>query len=55
MAISMDELENACWKVGVALQDGRMFHGQHNLRINLALPTAYVKEALDRLGKYVFK
>ncbi|MBQ1421694.1 MAG: aminotransferase class I/II-fold pyridoxal phosphate-dependent enzyme [Firmicutes bacterium] len=54
-AISMDELENACWKVGVALQDGRMFHGQHNLRINLALPTAYVKEALDRLGKYVFK
>ncbi len=52
--MSMDELEEACWKVGVALQDGRMFHGDHNLRINLALPTSYVKEAFDRLGKYVF-
>ena len=53
--ITMDELEKACWKVGVALQDGRMFHGSHNLRINLALPTEYVREAFDRLGKYVFK
>ena len=53
--MTMDELEQACWKVGVALQDGRMFHGEHSLRINLALPTSYVKEAFDRLGKYVFK
>ncbi len=54
-SVTMDELEKACWKVGVALQDGRMFHGEHNLRINLALPTAHVKEAFDRLDKYVFK
>ena len=53
--MTMDELEQACWKVGVALQDGRMFHGEHSLRINLALPTSYVEEALDRLAKYVFK
>lgn len=51
---SLDELERACWDVGVALQDGRMFHGENNLRINLALPTRYVEEAFDRLGKYIF-
>ena len=51
---SMDELERACWDVGVALQDGRMFHGDHSLRINLALPTRFVEEAFDRLRKYVF-
>ncbi len=51
---TLDELERACWDVGVALQDGRMFHGNHNLRINLALPTRYVEEAFDRLKKYVF-
>ena len=51
---TMDELERACWDVGVALQDGRMFHGEHSLRINLALPTRYVEEAFERLGKYVF-
>ncbi len=51
---TMDELERACWDVGVALQDGRMFHGAHSLRINLALPTRFVEEAFDRLKKYVF-
>ena len=51
---TMDELERSCWDVGVALQDGRMFHGEHHLRINLALPTRYVEEAFDRLRKYVF-
>ena len=50
---TMDELEKACWDVGVAVQDGRMFHGEHNLRMNLALPTAYIEEAMDRLEKYV--
>lgn len=51
---TMDELERACWDVGVALQDGRMFHGEYSLRINLALPEEYVREAFDRLKKYVF-
>lgn len=53
--MTMDELENACWDVGAAVQDGRMFLGEHNLRMNLALPTAYVKEAFDRLEKHVFR
>ncbi len=51
---TMDELEKACWDVGVALQDGREFHGEHSLRINLAIPTRFVEEALDRLERHVF-
>lgn len=51
---SMDEIEKACWNVGVALQDGRMFHGNWSLRINLALPHQYVEEAFERLKMYVF-
>ena len=51
---TMDELEKAAWDVGVALQDGRMFHGPHHLRVNLALPLSRVKEAFERLDKYVF-
>ena len=48
------DVETACWDVGVALQDGRMFHGPCHLRINLALPLSRVKEAFDRMDKYVF-
>ena len=51
---TMDEVEKACWDVGVALQDGRMFHGPHHLRINLALPLTRVQEAFRRLDQYVF-
>lgn len=51
---TIDQVEHACWDVGVALQDGVMFHGPCHLRINLALPTIRVKEALQRLDKYVF-
>ena len=51
---TMDELEQMCWDVGVALQDGRMFHGPFHLRVNLALPLSRVQEAFDRLDKYVF-
>ena len=51
---TLDEVERACWDVGVALQDGRMFFGPCHLRINLALPHARVQEAFRRLDKYVF-
>lgn len=51
---TIDELEHACWDVGVALQDGRMFHGPCHLRMNLALPFSRVEEAFDRLNRYVF-
>lgn len=51
---TLDELEKAGWDVGVAWQDGRMFHGPTAIRINLALPLSRVKEAMERLDQYVF-
>ena len=50
----MDELEKAGWDVGVAWQDGRKFHGEYAIRMNLALPLSRVQEAFARLKKYVF-
>jgi len=51
---TIDELQKAGVEVGVIWQDGRAFHGPYGIRMNLALPTAKVKEAFDRLDKYVF-
>jgi cystathionine beta-lyase len=51
---TIEDVEKACWDVGVVIQDGRMFHGPCHLRMNLALPLSRVKEAFDRLDKYVF-
>ena len=51
---SLDDVLRAAWKVGVAVQDGRPFHGPSHIRINLALPLSRVMEAFDRLLKYVF-
>lgn len=51
---NLDELLRAGWDVGVAWQDGRPFHGEHAIRMNLALPTARLEEALRRLRDYVF-
>lgn len=51
---TIEELMQACWDVGVAVQDGRMFHGPCHLRVNLAQPLSRVKEAFARLKQYVF-
>ena len=51
---TVDDLLKAGWDVGVAWQDGRPFHGEHHIRMNLALPLSRVQEAFDRLDKYVF-
>ena len=51
---TMDELLKAGWDVGVVWQDGRAFHGKTHIRINLALPLSRVKEAFERLDKFVF-
>ena len=51
---TIEDVEKAAWDVGVACQDGRMFHGPCHLRINLALPLSRVQEAFHRLDKYVF-
>lgn len=51
---TIEDVERACWDVGVAVQDGRMFHGSCHLRMNLALPLSRVEEAFDRLKRFVF-
>ncbi len=51
---SIGDVLKAGWKVGVAWQDGRMFHGPCAIRMNLALPFTRVQEAFRRLEKYVF-
>lgn len=48
------ELEKAGWDVGIAWQDGTMFHGPDHIRLNLALPLSRVQEAFERMDKYVF-
>lgn len=53
-SMTIDELLAAGWRVGVGWQDGRPFHGHCHIRMNLALPTARVQEAFERLDKYVF-
>ena len=52
--ITLDELLKKSWDVGVAWQDGRPFHGECSIRMNLASPLSRIQEALDRLDKYVF-
>ena len=51
---TIDELEKSGYDVGVAWQDGRMFHGPCSIRLNLALPFSRVEEAMKRLDQYVF-
>jgi len=51
---TIDDVLRAGWEVGVAWQDGRRFHGPCHIRMNLAHPLSRVKEAFERLDKYVF-
>lgn len=51
---TIDDVLRACWDVGVAVQDGRPFHGACHVRMNLALPHARVQEAFQRMDQYVF-
>ena len=51
---TVDELLKAGCDVGVAWQDGRPFHGEYGIRMNLALPLSRVQEAFRRLDEYVF-
>lgn len=51
---TIDEVQTAGMEVGVLWQDGRPFHGEYGIRMNLALPLSRVKEAFERLDHYVF-
>ena len=52
---TLEEVEKAGWDVGGAWQDGKMFFGPWSIRMNLALPLSRVKEAFERLRRYVFQ
>ena len=52
--ITIDELLQAGVRCGVIWQDGRPFHGACHIRMNLALPTSLLREAMERLDRYVF-
>ena len=52
--MTIDELIQKGWDVGVAWQQGAAFHDDWGIRMNLALPQSVVKEAMRRLERYVF-
>ena len=52
--VTLDDVLERAWAVGAAIQDGRPFHGETSVRINLASPAKRIKEAFERLEKYVF-
>ncbi len=52
--MSIEDLEHAFWRVGVAAQDGQMFKDPWSIRMNVALPNSRVQEAIRRLSTYVF-
>ena len=52
--MSAEALQKLGTDVGVAWQDGGMFHDPWGIRVNLALPNRVVREAFDRLDRYVF-
>lgn len=51
---TLDELLKMGWDVGVAWQDGRHHGGTNHIRLNLALPLSRVKEAFERMDRFVF-
>ena len=50
----IEEVLKKGWNVGVAWQDGRMFHGPDCIRLNLALPISRIEEAFHRMDHYIF-
>lgn len=52
--MSAEALQKLGTDVGVAWQDGGLFHDPWGIRVNLALPNRVVREAFDRLDRYVF-
>lgn len=52
--MTQEELLRRGWEYGVGWQDGRLFDRPDAIRLNLALPTRRVKEALRRMEKYIF-
>lgn len=50
----IEELLKAGWDVGCAWQDGRPFLLEDSIRVNLASPSSRIREAFERLDRFVF-
>lgn len=50
---TLEELLVSGFEAGVFWQNGEAFQKKWAIRMNLALPLSRVKEAFDRLDKYV--
>ncbi|RVU69963.1 MULTISPECIES: MalY/PatB family protein [Lactobacillus] len=48
------ELLERGWEYGIGWQDGKLFEGPTSIRLNLASPTYRIKDAFERMNKYVF-
>lgn len=52
--MTQQEVLKKGWEYGVGWQDGRQFQAPESIRLNLASPTHRIREAFDRMGKYIF-
>ena len=52
--LTIDELIQKGWDVGVDWQSGVQFHDPWGIRLNIALPHELLQEAMQRLKEYVF-
>ena len=52
--VSNDELVRRGWDVGVTWHDGRLFDCPWCVRLNIALPSTQIEEAIGRMERYVF-
>lgn len=51
---TQEEVLKNGWDYGIGWQDGHQFEAPESIRLNLASPTTRIKEAFDRMEKYVF-
>ena len=52
--ITQPELLKMGWDYGIGWQDGALFKAPECIRLNLASPTHRIREAFERMDKYVF-
>ena len=52
--ISHEELLKKFWSKGITLHDGKLFNSSQSFRLSLASPFSMIKEAFDRMQKYIF-
>ena len=48
------ELLQKGWDYGVGWQDGSLFQAPECIRLNLASPTQRIREAFERMDRYIF-